>query len=90
MPKSVAATFAVGLMARGALSDHDYEEIGAFLQRHFHTLSLDDQLTTIGLCMDIGRPELEGIIEAAQADPAPEVCDLAADADFPSSAPASP
>lgn len=75
----VAAPFAVGLMAQDALADPDYEQIGAFLQRHFDALSVDDKLTTISLCKQIGHPELQGIIRVAEQDANDQVQSLAAD-----------
>ncbi|NBB75374.1 MAG: HEAT repeat domain-containing protein [Bacteroidetes bacterium] len=89
MPPSMAATFTVGLMARGALSDHDYDRAGTLLEHHFDALSVDDKITTVGLCIQRDRPELHGVMAAARRDPAPQVQALAADAHFSSSAPAS-
>jgi hypothetical protein len=76
----VAAPFAVGLMAQDALSTEDYERIGIFLQRHFDALGVDDKLTTISLCKQIGHPALQGIIRVARQDADPQVHALAADA----------
>lgn len=89
MPTATAATFSVGLMARDALSDRDYDQIGTFLARHFDGLSVDDKITTVGLCKQMRRPELDAIIKAAQGDPDPQVQALAADVPVSTSAPAS-
>lgn len=83
----VAAPFAVGLMAQDALSTADYERIGTFLQRHFDALGVDDKLTTISLCKQIGHPALQGIIRVARQDADPQVHALAADAAIASPAP---
>lgn len=88
MPASTAATFAVGFLARDALSEATYRRIGPFLQRHFGTLSVDDKITTVGLCQRIAHPELRGVIQTAQSDPNAKVRTLATDAAEPSSTPA--
>ena len=89
MPPSMAATFTVGLMAQGALSDHDYDRAGTLLEQHFDALSVDDKMATVGLCNRMGRPELRGVMAAAQRDPDPQVQAVATDARVSSSAPAS-
>lgn len=80
MPMDAAATFAVGLLAQDALSEDALAHVGAFLKQHFDALSMDAKMTALGLCRQLDRPELHGMLHAAQSDPHPEVRSLAADA----------
>lgn len=89
MAEGPAATFAVGLLAKGIIPDDQLAAAGAFLQRHFDALDADGKITTLGLCRQLGRPELHGIVEAAQTDPDPQVRSLARDVGAPNGLPSS-
>lgn len=90
MPAQTAAAFAVGLLARGALSDADYRRLGPLLAQHFDALSVDDKITTVGLCQRLERPELDDVLRAARRDPDDKVRSLAADTPSTPPAPTTP
>jgi hypothetical protein len=90
MPIGPAATFTVGLLAKGGLSDDALGRAGAFLQQHFNALDVDDKVTTLGLCQQLDCAALDGVVEAALSDPHPDVQTLAADMAPPSASPSSP
>ncbi len=73
MDPGAAATFTLGLLAQEAIPPDAFTRAGSFLQRHFDRLSADDKMTAIGLCEQLGRPELQPVIEAAQSDPDPSI-----------------
>ncbi len=79
MDGGTAATFTVGLLAQGAVQEPYMARAGTFLQRHFEALSADDKMTAIGLCQQLDRPELQGVLLAAQSDPDPSISSFAAD-----------
>ena len=87
MPISAAATFTVGLLAKGGLDDDALVQAGAFLQTHFDALDVDGKVTTLGLCQQLDCAALHGVVHAARSDPHPEVQTLAADVALPSESP---
>ena len=90
MPIGPAATFTVGLLAKGGLSHEALGQAGTFLQQHFNALDVEDKVTTLGLCHQLDCAALHGVVEAALDDPHPDVQTLAADMASPSASSSSP
>jgi HEAT repeat protein len=80
MAAGPAASFAVALLAQGRIADGDLAMVGPFLEARYDELDSDTKLAVVTLCARFGRPELEGILQRAVADPDPSVSSTALDA----------
>jgi HEAT repeat protein len=80
MPPAPAASFAVALIAQGRVADAEFADASAFLEARFDALDPDTKVAVTALCARLSRPELEGVLRCALADPDPSVSSTAIDA----------
>lgn len=76
-PAGPAASFAAALLAHGAVPPASLGAAGRFLAERFGALDADAKMDVAALCARLGHPELEGVLDAALADPAPCVAEAA-------------